>query len=64
MATTKAKTHVSELERLITVVQDLFILEALKEDATNEAIREFLHVGQWRVVNVSKVLKSAKRRKE
>jgi hypothetical protein len=49
------------LDRLLETTQDLFILQALNLGATNDAVRQFLHVDKWRVTNVSKVLKSAKK---
>jgi hypothetical protein len=48
------------LERLLEVSQDAFILNALQAGAKGEAIRELLHVDQWRVTNVSKLLKKRK----
>ncbi len=48
------------LEQLLHATQDLFILEALQAGAKGEAIRELLHVNQWRVTNVSKLLKKRK----
>ena len=46
------------LERLVGVNQDLFILEALRAGAKGETLREFLHVNQWRVTSISKLLKN------
>jgi hypothetical protein len=45
------------LEDLLEAVQDLFILQALEAGAKGEQIRKLLHVNQWRVTNVSKLLK-------
>jgi len=50
-----------KLDRLLETTQDLFILQALQAGATNDAVRQFLHVDKWRVTNVSKVLKSGKK---
>jgi hypothetical protein len=48
------------LEHLLEASQNLFILEALQAGAKGEAIRELLRVDQWRVTNVSKLLKKRK----
>jgi DNA-binding protein YbaB len=49
------------IDSLLNATQDLFILQALQAGATNDAVRQFLHVDKWRVTKVSKVLKSAKK---
>ena len=48
------------LEDLLEAVQDLFILQALEAGANGDEVRKLLHVNQWRVTNVSKLLKSRK----
>jgi hypothetical protein len=45
------------LEGLLETLQDLFILQALQSGAKGNAIRALLHVDQWRITNVSKLLK-------
>lgn len=48
------------LEKLLAATQDLFILHALQIGVKGEAIRKQLRVDQWRVTNVSKLLKARK----
>lgn len=48
------------LKKLIETNQDLFILHALSAGVRGEAVRKFLHVDNWRVSNVSKILKTRK----
>jgi hypothetical protein len=48
------------LEQLLEATQNLFILEALRAGAKGEAVRDLLHVNQWRVTNVSKLLNKRK----
>ncbi len=49
------------LDRLFQVTQDLFILQALLAGAKGEDVRKLVQVNQWRVTNVSKLLKSGRR---
>lgn len=48
------------LVRLIETTQDLFILQALQAGAKGQDVRKHLKVDQWRVTNVSKLLKASK----
>jgi len=48
-------------ERLLQITQDLFILQALQAGAKGEDVRKLLQVNQWRVTNVSKLLKSGRK---
>jgi len=50
------------LESLVEAVQDLFILNALQAGAKGEGIRKLLRVDQWRVTNVSKLLKKVQKK--
>jgi hypothetical protein len=56
----KLKKEATEIDRVVDAVQDLFILQALQAGAQRQAIRKMMHVGQWRVVNISNLLKTAK----
>lgn len=48
------------LVRLIEATQDLFILHALQAGAKGQDVRKHLKVNQWRVTNISKLLKASK----
>jgi hypothetical protein len=52
------------LEEVLEATQDLFILQALSAGVSGEGIRKLLHVDQWRVTNVSKLLKTRKKVEE
>lgn len=51
------------LDDLLTVLQDLFILEALRAGMNVEDIRKILRIDKRRVTNVSRYLKQAMKRK-
>ncbi|GEM_PF-5877938 len=55
----KANTDRStdKMEQMITVLQDLFILEGLKAGMNVEDIRKTLKINKWRVSNISKCMK-------
>ena len=52
------------LDRLLQITQDLFILQALQAGAKREDVRKLVQVNQWRVTNVSKLLKNRKKTAE
>jgi len=50
------------LDRIMTLLEDLIILQALQAQVKGEAVRKILRVDMNRVTKVSKMLKSAKTR--
>jgi len=49
------------VDRLLQITQDLFILQALQAGAKGEDVRKHVQVNQWRITNVSKLLKNGKK---
>jgi hypothetical protein len=45
-------------EQILSVLQDLFILQALDMGMNVEDIRKTLKVGKWKVSNISKLIKN------
>ncbi len=43
-------------EQILDTLQDLFILQALQAGMSVDSVRKLLHVGKWRVTNISKAL--------
>jgi len=50
------------LDDVLTVVQNLFILEALKAGMNVDDIRKILRIDKWRVSNISKYMKQEMKR--
>ena len=51
-------------DQILTVLQDLFILEGLKAGMKVQDIRKTLRVDMWRVANISKCLKQEQKQDE
>jgi hypothetical protein len=64
MAEKKVNTNqvITESNSVLTVLQDLFILEGLKAGMKGKDIRKILQIDQWRVTNISKSLKTEQNR--
>jgi len=54
---TKKSQPVDKKDQILTVIQDLFILEGLKAGMKGNDIRKILQIDQWRVTKISKSLK-------
>ena len=64
MANLKDKPVSAEsVERLVFLMENIFILESLKAGINVEDIRKLLKIDKWKIINVSKILKAAKSRK-
>lgn len=50
------------LDEVLSAVQNLFILEALKAGMNVEDIRKILRIDKWRVSNISKHMKEEAKR--
>ena len=53
----KSKDIVLGIEKLIRLLQDLFILEGIKADVDKEQLRRLLAIDKTRINNVSKLFK-------
>lgn len=56
-------SHVT-LESILTVLQDLFILQALRAGMNVGDIRKHLRIAKWRVSNISKLMKEERSNKK
>lgn len=64
MANLKNKPVSAEsVERLVFLMENIFILESLKAGINVEDIRKLLKIDKWKIINVSKILKAPKSRK-